>query len=1128
MIIGADTYQILVETAQADRALNALRSDVAGLRTDVGSASQAIGRMEQGIEELGRQAEKANKSLEKNRTGILQFDAAANLAARGLGVLRKSIGLLSQPIGLATEFEKEVALIDTISNNAGSRFQDAFLEQSQRTGIAAAEIARATYQAISASIAEEQANEFVEISSGLARVGNAQLTPTLDLLATLRNQYSLTIEEVRRAAGTIFTTTRLGRTTIAELGASFGQIIPFTRGAKQSIEETSAALAALTQGGIETSIAATQLRAFAVGVAKNSDRIAAAITKQGKAISASEFQALSFIEQIRLLTRAFGDNQGQLIKLFGRIEGAAAVMNLGANNAAAFQRAIDGINASTDDLSRGLDRVGATAANAQARTRATYEKQLIELGRAIMPQVNQVLTELIQLLRDNGQQVAELIIGIARGAVALGEFVSNYGKPILVFFGALLAQSAITRAVGLATALGGIAKAISPIGVAASASALGVGKLATAIGGLSAALPLLVIAAQRAGEELGQMLTKVDLVEQHFLAVNNAIAERRIQQSLGSFESVDALQARRQEILAGDRVLLDPSQIDDARGVITRVAAEGTESIAEVLERGFEQASEIVGQGLAGFERAATIQRQREEEALDRAAASQAQLADLNNQIRAYESSGNVVALAYFEALDRRRKLEAEISTVQVQVEDARKRAVELEEARAKLSVRFQREATQRLADVFVRFEQNAPGLVALGRSFGQLASGTLPPVPQEDKKKKRSGPTRAELEEARQERNARNRIGALDDADQRSIALQELRFETEVKRAKKHGDDLTALLARQARERADLEERIERTKSEKLRQVREADASERVNAIAKASERELAALVLRFEREIEEAQRGGRNILFVRERQARELDDRLRQLDDERQARIRQRRQIELDIIEDANRREIESARFKHEEQLRLAREAGASEREIALFQQREITAIIERQNERRTDSYFLAAQQIGQTGAALFDILETIGIKGQLLTGLEIIGEGVFLQAKAIRYGIQAGERFLSGDILRGIGFTALAAQAQAGAVKQYAMAAELGAGGGPSAQSTAPTAPGGAGTSDRRPSVQEGQGSGPLTLVIGGPTFNGDVYDTRAGATRAFGRRAIESIAAIENERGLPRFNLSRFGT
>lgn len=1084
MIIGRDIYVIEIASKAADAELKKLRSGVDDLRDRFAQTSTTVERMDSSLTELADSGRQVVQRLREFRTGLLETDAAANLAARAFGLVKKAINALREPVGIANAFETELAAIDTITNRVGTRFADQFLDISERTGQQAAEIARATYEAVSAGVAEESAAQFVELSNQLARSGRAGLTESLELLATIKEQFGLTVDQLGRVNSVLFLATRDGRTKISELADDLGQVIPIAKAAGQGLEDIAAAVTSITKGGVSTNIAATQIRSYGVAVQKNSAGIAKALTAVGHSISETGFRSLTFLEQVRLLTKAFGGNEGALIKLFGRIEGVQAVLNLGRDGAIEFEKSLRSMAGASDEASIAAGRFAETGAAAQARLRATFERQMIALGREIMPAVTQVLGELVQLVRDNGEQIAVFIKGIARSAVDLGEFIADYGKPILFFFGALLAQSAITRAVGLATALGGVAKAISPIGVAASASALGVGKLATAVGGLSAALPLLVLAAQRAGAELGEMLGKISLAEQGIADILSRLDGRApLQKRLGSFESADALQARRQQIVAGDQVLLTPEKIDEARGLITRAAAEATESIVQLFDRGADVAQEIAEKNLAAFARSAAAQNHVVDGVAIQIEDLGRELLDLNAQIEAQTNDfGAQLSGEYTKALVRRAELEQQIEILHDQSDSARRRAAEMELARANLAAKFQAEASKRLGDTLRRLEEATPILSGLGRTFGQALTGDLPAAPKPPKPR---GPRRQRAAER---------------------------------------DVLDGIVEEYVREQD--------AETKRLQGIADRNADNRVGALEDAVARELAVLDLRFQREHRAAEAAGDDLAALRTRQDRELGDVLDRLAVDRAERTRQRAAVELQFIADLDERQLEALRQRHEQERAAARDLGVDLVQIRASQEQQITDLIEQQNQARLDSHFTTAGHIKDSAVALFAILETVGLKSQVATGVQVVAEGLFLQAKAIRYGILAVEKGLELDP-RAFGYAALALKAQADAARQYQIAATLGAGrggggggsgggGGGGGRRAGPTADGGS-----RPLVRERQDQQPMVVRLGDNHFHGDVYDTREEADRAFGRRSLRGLQALEGRsRGLARVDFSQF--
>ena len=1088
-IIQRDVYQISVDTKNSASSLAALVKVGHDLRVELGAVGTSLDGMATDLKGVERAAKGTEDHVKTLRTRFIELDSVVSLASRAVGGFQKALGLLAQPIGLATQFEKELALVDTITNRAGTRFADQFLAISESTGREAAEVARSAYQAVSASIAEEDVAGFIGIADELARAGNAALTPTISLLATIRTQYKLTTEEVRGASAVLFDTTRLGVTKIEELATELGAAIPLAKQAGFSLREVAASMAAITKGGISTSEAATQVRATAVAFIKNGAAMAKALTGAGFAIEEADFKALSFIEKTRLLNRAFGDQGDVLLKLFGRIEGATAVLALGANNAAHFQEALESNANAADGYSAAVQRMGETAEFAQRKMKATFQRQLIQLGQDIMPAVNDALSELVKLTRENGSEIAGMVRALVGGFVEFGKFVVENAAPIKAFFAAVIAQSLIKRAIGMGIALKGMAAGVAGVGTAAKGASVGVAALAGPVGLLVASMPLLTAGATALGAALGEVANSSAYATQEIMKMQLVAQEQQLKKSLAGLSSVAELTARRGGIVAGDLVILSPEAIEEVKGVISAGAAESAISLKDAFASGMEQAEIAVNLTLNKLGDSAETQVRIAEDAQARLESLSAELALADEEYAKYVTYvGATITKQSDDARIRVEMIEEEAEILHNEVDTARRRAATLEIARANLSAKFQTEMLQRLKDALTGVGSTAGSAVSgFASGIGSLLGAGAPPA--KPKTPRRGG-----------SRRAKPKFEAVDQG-----ILDSYRKE----------------LDEEARLRA---------------AANALNASNRLASIEDTTVRELALLSAKHDAEVEAARSIGADISLVRSRQALELNEHLALLAEDRAAYELGRADLHLRSIIDADERAVEALASRHEAELEAAEAQGYALIELRAAQEYEMTSIVARQAHARRDAQIGSAEAVVGAIHAINGALAAAGVQSDFLAGVAIFGEGLVLQAKAATWALDAVAAGATGNYAKSVALGAAAVGAQAQALVDFAKAAGLGAGGGGGggAQSL-PTASGsGAGSSrtdsDRPLSLgDDGRGgsAGGVTIVLG-TTFNGPVYDTEEAARRAVARNVLHGFQDLSADpRGIPRVDFGRLG-
>lgn len=217
-------------------------------------------------------ATKAGTAAGKN----LGTTIASSLGKAGSSVtkvgdsLTKKVTLPLAGVGVAayaasTDFETAFAQLSTIADTSEVSVEDlksGIKDLSTTTGVSMAEISGAMYSAISAGQSTGDALGFVETSMKLAKGGFTDTATATDVLTTALNAYGLAAEDVTHIGDVLIETQNEGKTTVAELGASLGKVIPTAASANVGFEDLSSQFVALTKNGIGTAEATTYINSM--------------------------------------------------------------------------------------------------------------------------------------------------------------------------------------------------------------------------------------------------------------------------------------------------------------------------------------------------------------------------------------------------------------------------------------------------------------------------------------------------------------------------------------------------------------------------------------------------------------------------------------------------------------------------------------------------------------------------------------------------------------------------------------------------------------------------------------------------------------------------------------------------
>lgn len=210
-------------------------------------------------EVLGGEAATAGKSSGASLGASLVSSLKGFLAAAGIGAMLKSA------FTGGTEFETAIAKVGTIADTAKvplDELKRQISDVSGTMGIEGANLAEATYQAISASVATEDAVAFAAKASKLAAAGFTSESSAVDILTTALNAYGMGADEAGHVSDVLLTTQNLGKTSVDELSSSMGKVIPLASAYNVSLENLSSGLAIMTANGIATAEATTYTKSM--------------------------------------------------------------------------------------------------------------------------------------------------------------------------------------------------------------------------------------------------------------------------------------------------------------------------------------------------------------------------------------------------------------------------------------------------------------------------------------------------------------------------------------------------------------------------------------------------------------------------------------------------------------------------------------------------------------------------------------------------------------------------------------------------------------------------------------------------------------------------------------------------
>lgn len=391
----------------------------------------------------------------------------------------------------ATDYSSALAKLSTIADTTQtplSDLDDSIMKLSDDTGISAAALAEASYDAISAGQSTEDAVGFVGKANVLARSGFTSMSTATDTLTTAMNAYGLSADQVSSVSDKLITTQNLGKTTVDELGASMGKVIPTAAMYGVNLDQLSAAYITTTKNGIGTAESTTYINGMLNELGKSGSTTSDILKeKTGKSFSELMNSGYNLSDVLQIVQDEADSSGMSLADMFGSQEAAKAAATI-TQHTNDFTGAIKELESSTGTAQKAFDTLEASDPSIQfEKTKTAIQNCAISIGQILMPIVQQIagkIQELVQKFRDLDPETQQQIVMIAAIAAAIG--------PLIVVIGTLISS------VGKVITFGG--QIVSLVGSITTwmgtASSFITGTMIPAITGVVTAIgPFLLIAA---------------------------------------------------------------------------------------------------------------------------------------------------------------------------------------------------------------------------------------------------------------------------------------------------------------------------------------------------------------------------------------------------------------------------------------------------------------------------------------------------------------------------------------------------------------------------------------------------------------------------------------------------------
>ena len=373
----------------------------------------------------------AGQSLGKSLIGAV----GKILAAAGIGKM------LQAAFTEGSAFETEVAKVGTIADTTKvpiGELKEQISDLSGTMGIAAGDLAEATYQAISAGQDTGDAVAFAGQAAKLAAAGFTSSSSAVDILTTALNAYGLGADKAGHVSDVLLTTQNLGKTSVDELSASMGRVIPLAAAYKVNVENLSSGLAIMTANGIATAEATTYTKSMLNELGDTGSTVGKILQKEtGQGFAELMDSGQSLGDVLQVLYDSVGGDATKFAALWSSVEAGTGALSLANSGAEKFNDVL----AQMENSSGATETAYTTMTDTMAHRMESLKTNAANLGIALFDSVSGKLGAAVSLASGYLQTLTD---GFTSGGFAgLAEGLGSIFTDLTTNVGPQLLQSGI-------------------------------------------------------------------------------------------------------------------------------------------------------------------------------------------------------------------------------------------------------------------------------------------------------------------------------------------------------------------------------------------------------------------------------------------------------------------------------------------------------------------------------------------------------------------------------------------------------------------------------------------------------------------------------------------------------------
>jgi TP901 family phage tail tape measure protein len=292
---------------------------------------------------------------------------------------------------------KEVATLSSGIKGSLTDFMNSVIDMTREVPVGAVEAAKALYQIVSAGHDGADAMNILKVSAKAAIGGVTETATSADAITTILNAYKKGASEAESVSDMLFTTAKLGKTTMGELGKSIAQAAPIASSFGIDIEDVLAAVVSITKQGVPTAEAMTKIRAAIMGTANH--------------LGDAAFSGRSFQEALQLIYNEANGSTTKMKELLGTDEALQAALMITGQNAVGAASDLEQMKNATGAAEAAFKEMASSAENQMKLLGNNITAALRPMGEAILKEISSIATAFNNAFENGNAQEAIKTLG---------------------------------------------------------------------------------------------------------------------------------------------------------------------------------------------------------------------------------------------------------------------------------------------------------------------------------------------------------------------------------------------------------------------------------------------------------------------------------------------------------------------------------------------------------------------------------------------------------------------------------------------------------------------------------------------------------------------------------------------